>query len=76
MLTIALAQELAAMDVAVWALHPGRLTTRLGSIEADTSPHEAATRLVELIAARDPQDLRPRFRSLDDREAGGGDIPW
>lgn len=77
MLSIALAHELAGENVAVWALHPGRLTTRLGMAGADMSPEDAATDAVRLIARRDHADLRPRFISLDPRECpDGGDLPW
>lgn len=77
MLSTALAHELAAERIAVWAVHPGRLTTRLGSAQADTPPDVAAAALLSLIGGRDPTDLRPRFISLDSRETpGGGDLPW
>lgn len=77
MLGIALAQELASERIAVWAVHPGRLTTRMGSAAADTTPEDAARRAVELVTARDRDDLRTRFISLDLRETTGGhDIPW
>lgn len=77
MLTIALAQELADDAIAVWALHPGMLTTRLGTERADTPPAVAAAALVDLVTDRDRSDMRPRFISLDERESlEGDDLPW
>ena len=77
MLTIALAQELAVDAIAVWALHPGTLMTRLGTERADTPPEVAAAALVERVTRRDPTDMRPRFISLDERETDAGDdLPW
>ncbi|MFI5910143.1 SDR family NAD(P)-dependent oxidoreductase [Dactylosporangium sp. NPDC051541] len=68
MLTIALAQELAGR-VRCWAVHPGRLTTAMGGPGADTTPHEAADRLVRLLSS--PDQRSPRYLSLD-----GGDLRW
>jgi NAD(P)-dependent dehydrogenase (short-subunit alcohol dehydrogenase family) len=77
MLTVVLAQELRDDAIAVWALHPGTLTTRLGTERADTPPEVAATALVDIVTRRDLADLRPRFISLDARERpGGDDLPW
>lgn len=77
MLTIALAQELAGDSIAVWAIHPGTLTTRLGTKLADTAPEDAASALLELLPRRDRSDMRPRFISLDARESpDGADLPW
>ncbi|GAA4254856.1 hypothetical protein GCM10022255_061230 [Dactylosporangium darangshiense] len=69
MLTIALAQELSGR-VRCWAVHPGSLTTSMGTRDATTSPAEAATRLADLLDSPDPTS--PRYISLD----GGPDLPW
>jgi NAD(P)-dependent dehydrogenase (short-subunit alcohol dehydrogenase family) len=46
MLTACLHRELAAEDIAVYAIHPGRLRTRMGSADADVEAGEAAARLL------------------------------
>jgi NAD(P)-dependent dehydrogenase (short-subunit alcohol dehydrogenase family) len=46
MLTACLHRELAAEGIAVYAVHPGRLQTRMGSADADVDATEAATRLL------------------------------
>lgn len=76
MLTVALAAELGPRGVATWALHPGRLRTRLGSASADTSPADAAARFVTLVDRRDVDDVLPRFVTLDPRESADGQLPW
>ncbi|HWS33588.1 MAG TPA: SDR family NAD(P)-dependent oxidoreductase [Actinoplanes sp.] len=68
MLTIALAQELSG-QVRCWAVHPGALTTAMASIDAKTSPQEAAAHLADLIETGTPPS--PSFLSLD-----GPDLPW
>lgn len=68
MLTIALAQELVG-QVRCWAVHPGALTTAMASIDARTSPEEAATRLAGLIETGGPPS--PSFLSLD-----GPELTW
>ncbi|WP_328424821.1 SDR family NAD(P)-dependent oxidoreductase [Micromonospora sp. NBC_00389] len=68
MLTVALAQELAGR-VRCWAVHPGSLTTAMGRGDADTSPHEAAVRLGQLLDSSDTTS--PRYLSLE-----GADLRW
>lgn len=68
MLTIALSQELAGR-VRCWAVHPGALTTAMASIDARTSPEEAAIRLADLLETGGPPS--PSFLSLD-----GPDLTW
>ncbi len=68
MLTIALAQELAGR-VRCWAVHPGALTTAMASVDAHTSPEEAAARLAKLIERGGPPS--PSYLSLD-----GPDLTW
>ncbi|MGI5237560.1 SDR family NAD(P)-dependent oxidoreductase [Dactylosporangium sp. CA-139066] len=68
MLTIALAQELAGR-VRCWAVHPGALTTTMGTADATTAPSEAAARLADLLDSPDPTS--PRYISLD-----GPDLTW
>jgi NAD(P)-dependent dehydrogenase (short-subunit alcohol dehydrogenase family) len=46
MLTACLHRELAAEGIAVYAIHPGRLHTRMGSADADIEAGEAAARLL------------------------------
>ena len=46
MLTACLHRELAADGIAVYAVHPGRLRTRMGSADADVEAGEAAARLL------------------------------
>lgn len=46
MLTACLHRELAAEGIAVYAIHPGRLRTGMGSADADVEASEAAARLL------------------------------
>lgn len=46
MLTACLHRELLPENIAVYAVHPGRLQTRMGSADADIDVAEAATRLL------------------------------
>ena len=46
MLTACLHRELMAEGIAVYAVHPGRLQTRMGSADADVDAAEAAMRLL------------------------------
>src|SRR3954468_7952766 len=46
MLTACLYRELAADGIAVYAVHPGRLRTWMGSADADVEAGEAAARLL------------------------------
>ncbi|MGD9507880.1 MAG: SDR family NAD(P)-dependent oxidoreductase [Geminicoccaceae bacterium] len=46
MLSVCLHRELATEGIAVYAVHPGRLQTRMGSTDADVDAAEAAARLL------------------------------
>jgi NAD(P)-dependent dehydrogenase (short-subunit alcohol dehydrogenase family) len=50
MLTACLHRELRAEGIAVYAVHPGRLRTRMGSADADVEAGEAAARLLDWLA--------------------------
>lgn len=76
MLSITMAQDLAEMHVEVWALHPGRLATKMRSVDADMHPDDAARRLVGWITERTPQTGRARFLTLDPRESPSDEIDW
>jgi len=54
MLTVSLADELGPQGFVVCAVHPGRLKTQSGAIDADTEPTEAAHHLAEWIDDIDP----------------------
>ena len=54
MLTLCLAQELGARGVSVCAVHPGKLLTDSASVDADTSPFEAAARFAKWLDAAGP----------------------
>ncbi len=70
MLTLCLSAELAGSGVSVCALHPGRLKTETGADDADTSPGEAAERLLNFVRTATPE-VNGRFFDLFD-----GEIPW
>ena len=53
MLTLCLSQELDAYGIRVCAVHPGRLKTACGPLDADTEPSEAAHKLFEWIENAD-----------------------
>ena len=56
MLTACLHRELGPDGIAVYAVHPGRLQTRMGSADADVDAAEAAARLLDwLDRQRDTQ---------------------
>lgn len=68
MATTCLAGELGP-HVRVWAVHPGRLATRMGRAGADVDPADAARRLLELARSTEPRS--PVFLDLQ-----AGDLPW
>lgn len=68
MLTIALAQDLQGR-VRCWAVHPGKLATDMGHVDASKDPRTAAAQLRELVDSGDRTS--PRFCSLGER-----DLPW
>jgi NAD(P)-dependent dehydrogenase (short-subunit alcohol dehydrogenase family) len=49
MLSASLHRELRGSGIAVFAVHPGRIRTRMGSPDADMSPAEAAQRFVSWL---------------------------
>lgn len=57
MLTACLHRELAADGIAVYAIHPGRLQTRMGSADADVDAAEAAARLLDWLDRRRGEQL-------------------
>ena len=70
MLTACLHRELAAAGIAVYAVHPGRLQTRMGSADADIDAGEAATRLLEWL------DHNRRERLVAYIEPDRDELPW
>jgi NAD(P)-dependent dehydrogenase (short-subunit alcohol dehydrogenase family) len=59
MLTACLDYELKEKGIRVAAVHPGKLKTQSGAVDADTSPEEAAARLVDWAQSFDrAQDCR------------------
>ena len=70
MLTACLHRELGPEGIAVYAVHPGRLRTRMGSADADVEVEEAAARLLDWLA---------RARATEPVayvEPGRDDLPW
>lgn len=70
MLTLTSAEALAGTDVAICAVHPGRLRTDMAAPDADLDVDEAVTRLLAWL--RSGTDVNGRFYSLDDET----DLPW
>ncbi|MFJ5962893.1 SDR family NAD(P)-dependent oxidoreductase [Arthrobacter sp. KFRI-F3372] len=68
MLTVSLAQDLQG-KVRCWAVHPGKLTTGMGQVDASKKPCTAARELRELVDSSDRTS--PRFCSL-----GEQDLSW
>jgi NAD(P)-dependent dehydrogenase (short-subunit alcohol dehydrogenase family) len=68
MATVCLANELGP-EIRVWAVHPGRLATRLGRADAAEDPRLAARRL--RFVADSSTSNSPRFLDL-----AGGEIAW
>jgi NAD(P)-dependent dehydrogenase (short-subunit alcohol dehydrogenase family) len=70
MFTACLHRELKAEGIAVYAVHPGRLRTRMGSADADVEAGEAAARLLDWLA-------RARGAALVAYvEPGRDELPW
>jgi len=53
MLTACLDYELKEQGIRVAAVHPGKLKTQSTAVDADTSPEEAAARLVDWVQSFD-----------------------
>jgi NAD(P)-dependent dehydrogenase (short-subunit alcohol dehydrogenase family) len=70
MLTACLHRELGAEGIAVYAVHPGRLRTRMGSADADVEAGEAAARLLAWLA-RARRDALVAYV-----EPGRDELPW
>lgn len=70
MLTACLHRELVGEGIAIYAVHPGRLRTRMGSADADTDAGEAAARLLEWLG----QHRRERLVAYI--EPGRDELPW
>lgn len=70
MLSVCLHRELAAEGIAIYAVHPGRLRTRMGSADADVDAAEAAARLLEWL------DLNRNERPVAYIEPDRDELPW
>lgn len=70
MLTACLHRELMAEGIAVYAVHPGRLQTRMGSADADVDAAEAAARLLTWLDHN--RSERPVAYVEPDRD----ELPW
>lgn len=70
MLTACLHRELAAEGIAVYAVHPGRLQTLMGSADADVDAGEAAARLLGWL------DRNRRDRPVAYVEPDRDELPW
>ncbi|MFL5331831.1 MAG: SDR family NAD(P)-dependent oxidoreductase [Geminicoccaceae bacterium] len=70
MLTACLHRELASEGIAVYAIHPGRLRTRMGSADADIEADEAAGRLLDWL--RRNRATRATAYIEPDRD----ELPW
>ena len=71
MLTACLDRELRGDGIRAFAVHPGRLRTTAGAVDADTDPAVAAQRLADW-AASFPRDAECALYDVMD----GGIIPW
>lgn len=71
MLTACLDHELRGEGIRVVALHPGKLKTDAGAVDADTPPRAAAIKLADWVQAFDP-DQECACHDL----MGGGFIEW
>ena len=70
MLTACLHRELMSEGIAIYAVHPGRLRTRMGSADADIDAGEAATRLLEWL------DHNRKERLVAYIEPDCEELPW
>ena len=70
MLTACLHRELVPEGIAVYAIHPGRLRTRMGSADADVEAGEAADRLLDWL------DCNRATRSIAYVEPDRDELPW
>jgi NAD(P)-dependent dehydrogenase (short-subunit alcohol dehydrogenase family) len=71
MLTACLDRELRSEGIRVFAVHPGRLRTAAGAMDADTDPAVAAERLADWAASL-PRDAECALYDVME----GGVIPW
>lgn len=71
MLTACLDQELRKEGIRVFAVHPGRLKTAAGAVDADTDPRLAAERLLQWVQSVD-RNTECALYDLMSREV----IPW
>ncbi len=71
MLTACLDHELRGEGVRVAAVHPGKLKTESGAVDADTPPEEAAIRLADWVQSFDRQQACGCHDLM-----GGGLIEW
>lgn len=71
MLTACLDRELRGEGIRVFAVHPGRLRTTVGAVDADTDPAVAAQRLADWVASL-PRDAKCALYDAMD----GSIIPW
>ena len=70
MLSASIYRELRGIGIAVFAIHPGRIRTRLGSPDADLTAEQAAKIFVGWL---------PKIRQKRDFgyfEAGAGELPF
>ena len=49
MLSASLYREIKNTGISVFSVHPGRILTRMGSLDADTLPEEAAIRFISWL---------------------------
>jgi NAD(P)-dependent dehydrogenase (short-subunit alcohol dehydrogenase family) len=70
MLTACLHRELAAEGIAIYAVHPCRLRTDMGSADADIDAGAAATRLLEWL------DHNRREKLVAYIEPDRDELPW
>ena len=70
MYTLTVSEVLAGSDLAVCAVHPGRLRTEMAAPDADLEVTDAVDRLLAWLESG--EDLAGRFYSLDTES----DLPW
>ena len=71
MLTVCMDRELCEARLRVVAVHPGRLRTDVGAMDADTSPNEAAVALADWI-----ERVGPETPCVLHDLMGGGHLDW
>jgi len=70
MLTACLHRELRTQGIAVYAVHPGRLRTAMGSADADVEASEAAARLLGWL------DRNRDSKQIAYTEPDRDELPW